>query len=85
MANDSKLSSFLEDNSGELASTRLTLLLWSVGILVIWVYRAFHDSTLVIDNSVVTLFGIIVGGKAVQRFGEKPEATTQNTAPISLI
>ena len=34
-----------------------------------------------IDSSVVTVIGILMTGKTVQRFGENPLAATEDTKP----
>jgi len=70
-----KLSSFLEDNSGGFSATRLAFLLWVVGVLAVWICSSIENNNLAkIDNSVVTVIGILMTGKMVQRFGEKPES-----------
>jgi hypothetical protein len=76
----SNLSSFLEDNSGGFSSTRLAFLLWVVGVLVIWLYTSVQSCALVkIDDSVIVILGILMGGKTVQRFGEKYEPSEKSS------
>ena len=71
-----KLSSFLEDNSGGFSATRLAFLLWAVGVLAVWIYSSIENNNLAkIDNTVVTVLGILMTGKAVQRFGEKSDSS----------
>ena len=67
-----KLSTFLEDNNGGFSAMRLALLLWVVGLLVVWLIGSIKGGGTLqeIPGSVLTLVGILTGGKAVQRFGE---------------
>jgi hypothetical protein len=65
---------FMEDkgSGNKLSATRLALLLWSVGVVGIWGFVSWRTNTLqTIPESVVTIFGLLLGGKAVQRFGER--------------
>jgi xanthosine utilization system XapX-like protein len=63
---------FLSERTGKLSASRLLLLLWGVGVLVVWVINSLLTRQLqAIPESVVTILGILVGGKTVQRFGEK--------------
>lgn len=65
------ISTFLEDNNGGFSATRLAFLLWVVGLLVIWLLAFFKTGAMPeIPTSVLTLLGILMGGKVVQRFGE---------------
>lgn len=61
-----------EGATDELSATRLVLFLWAVGVLVIWGYASIKSATLQdIPQSVVTILGLVMGGKVVQRFGER--------------
>jgi hypothetical protein len=74
------LSEFLEDNNGGLSSTRLALLIWVFGILIVWSYSCFSANPVklaAIDPTVLTLLGILMGGKVVQKFGEKTDSEQQ--------
>jgi len=63
---------FKEKTTKVLSASRLLLLLWGVGVLIIWVITSLRTGVLAaIPESVVTVLGIVVGGKTVQRFGEK--------------
>jgi hypothetical protein len=65
---------FLKDNSGGLSATRLAFLLWVIGVLVAWCIVSVKGGSLqAIDPSVQTVLAILMTGKVVQRFGEKPE------------
>lgn len=64
--------SILEDNSGGASSIRILMMVWGVGLFVVWCYVSFHTGGLVtIPESVITLFLGLVTTKVVQRFGEK--------------
>jgi hypothetical protein len=68
--------SFLQDNSGGLSATRLAFLLWAVGVLIVWIYSSIQQDKLAeIDRTVVTVLGILMTGKTVQRFGEKSDTS----------
>lgn len=70
-----KIEEFLQEENGGFSSTRLALLLWTVGVLVIWIVNSARSGTLQpIDSSVITIMGILMGGKVVQKFGEKPDS-----------
>jgi len=63
---------FLRGGPKRLSATRLAFLLWVVGVLIVWMADSFRQGQLApIDSSIVTLIGILMGGKALQRFGEK--------------
>ena len=63
---------FLTDKKADkLSASRLLLLLWGVGVLVTWIIASVMGDELEdIPNSVVTILGILISGKTVQRFGE---------------
>lgn len=76
-----KLKGFLEDNEGGFSCTRLAFLLWAVAILAVWLGSFFKSGTLTeIPGSVLTLLGILTGGKVVQRFGESTDSLSQPLA-----
>jgi len=67
---------FLQEDDGKFSATRLALLLWIVGLLVVWTIGSIHNVSsegelLEIPFSVITLVGIFVTGKTVQKFGEE--------------
>ena len=67
------LSQFFKEDNGNLSATRLTMILWAFGIFAIWAYVSCHKKEISeIPASVITIMGIMVSGKAVQKFGEKP-------------
>jgi len=70
------MSDFLREKTTTkmLSASRLLLLLWGVGVLIVWAITSLTTTPRVlaaIPESVVTVLGIVVGGKTVQRFGEK--------------
>lgn len=65
------MASFLQEDDGKWSATRLALLLWVVGVLVIWGYSSVRARQMQeVPDSVVTVMGILTTGKVVQRFGE---------------
>ena len=69
-----KWRQFLEDKGNQnLSATRLVLFIWATGVLVVWaVVSIVAKSIQAIPESVITVLGLALGGKAVQRFGERP-------------
>lgn len=67
------LSEFVKEKAtNKLSASRLLLLLWGIGVLIIWAITSLKTGVLAtIPDSVVTVLGIVVGGKTIQRFGEK--------------
>lgn len=63
----------LHDADGSLSSTRLAFLLWALGPLVVWAWVCIRSGAVVpIDGSVITIIGVMMSGKVVQKFSEKP-------------
>ena len=64
---------FLQDKGKtELSATRLVLFIWATGVLVVWgVVSIVAKSIQTIPESVITVLGLALGAKAVQRFGER--------------
>lgn len=68
-----KIEEFLQKENGGFSSTRLAFLLWAVGVIIIWIVNSAKSGILQpVDGSVITIMGIVMGGKVVQKFGEKP-------------
>jgi hypothetical protein len=64
---------FLQEDNGSFSSSRLAFLLWAIGTLLVWVVVSYKLNSLqVIPESVITIIGILMTGKVVQKFGEKP-------------
>lgn len=56
-----KLAEFLQDGDGRLSSTRLGLLLWIIGILVVWIITSVtHNALQKIPESVATIVGVLM-------------------------
>jgi CHASE2 domain-containing sensor protein len=71
-----KISSMLEDNSGGLSSIRILMLLWGVGILLIWAFGSImailHGLPFpTLPPEIVTILLGVTGLKTVQRGFEK--------------
>jgi len=68
-----RLQQFLEDKkAGQLSAMRLAFLLWAIGVLAVWAYASISAGELRgIPESVVTILGLLAGGKVVQRYGER--------------
>jgi len=53
------------------SAMRTALLFWAVGVFAAWAAASYNAAKLVdIPQTVVTVLGLLTGGKAVQRFGE---------------
>jgi hypothetical protein len=67
------LGFIMDKGTDEYSATRLAFLVWVLGVFLVWVLASVRTSSLqAIPESVLTLVGILAGGKAVQRFGERP-------------
>lgn len=67
-----KIMEFLQEDNGSFSATRLAFLLWLIGVLATWIFISIKNSSLTtIPDSVITLIGILMTGKVVQKFGEK--------------
>lgn len=70
------LQSLLEDNAGGYSSIRVFMLLWFLCLAPIWIYVCYKTQTIAdIPTGVLGFTAMIVGGKVVQRFGEKAVVT----------
>jgi len=68
------LRSILEDNAGGFSSIRLLMLVWATVLITTWVVVAIYTRTIPdIPPGVLAFTGMVVGGKVVQRYGEKLE------------
>jgi hypothetical protein len=67
-----RLAEFFQDKkNNQLSAVRLGYLLWIFGAFFVWAVVSIRTSTLpAVPESVLTLAGILTGGKVVQRFGE---------------
>ena len=70
-----KFAQFFQDGSGAYSATRLAFLLWSAGVLVVWVWVSITKQALApIDQSVVLVLGALMTGKVVQSFSPNDAA-----------
>ncbi len=74
--NKTDLTSFIQDNSGGISSIRLLMLLWGVGVFLIWgfgsVMATIHGLPFPsLPPEIVTILLGVTGIKTVQRFAEK--------------
>lgn len=75
-----KILEFLQDDNGGFSATRLAFLLWVLGLLTIWLIASAKAGSLqAIPESVITLLGILMGGKVVQKFGEASVPAVKQT------
>lgn len=75
-----KLQEFLQEDNGAFSSSRLAFLLWVIGVLLVWMMVSFKSGSLQeIPETVATIIGILMTGKVVQKFGEKPVANNTQT------
>ena len=83
-----QLTGFFQDGSGNLSATRLSFLLWAIGVFGVWAWVSIHTNTLApIDPSVQTILGVLMTGKVVQSFsrndGPPDKVTLTVTQPPS--
>jgi hypothetical protein len=80
------ISEFLQEDNGKRSVTRLVLLLWAIGMLAVWVVGSFHhiyfglgEGLLELPASTITLLGLLIAGKVVQKHEEQPAVTVSDT------
>jgi hypothetical protein len=67
----SLMAGFIREGNGKLSSSRLLVLLWGGGVFLIWAIASLQGETLqAIPDSVITIVGVLISAKTVQRFGE---------------
>ncbi len=67
-----KILQFFQDDTGALSSMRLTLIVWLVGGLAVWIYASIKSGTVCdIPSGVTATFGVLAAGKVGQSFSEK--------------
>ena len=70
------LSKFIQEGKNQkLSSSRLLVLAWGLGTLIVWMVTSIistlnGEGLQPLPESIVTVLGILVGGKTLQRFGE---------------
>ena len=74
---------FFKDGTDSFSATRLGFFAWVLGVLGVWIVRSIDDKGMPeIDNSILTMIGILMTGKAVQSFSEN-EAPHKQQAPAA--
>ena len=78
-----KLQEFLSEANGQFSSIRLVLLTWGLGVFAVWAFLSVKGAELQhLDSSIVGIFGILIGGKAIQKQAEeKPRAAELKAEP----
>lgn len=67
------INDLLSDHADGLSVTRVATLSWCLGALVLWSGMSLHQGQLVdIPPGVIQVLAILMAGKVIQRFGEKP-------------
>ena len=75
-----RLLQIFEEANGRLSSTRIAFVLWSLIILGVWTVLSLRNGQMqAFDMSIVSMLGIMLTGKVVQKFGEKTEAAVTET------
>ena len=75
-----KLAEFFKDGTGSYSATRLAFILWSCGVLAVWIVESVSKGVLQpVDNTVMTILGILMTGKVVQSFS--PNDASPTTPP----
>lgn len=76
------LKGILEDNSGGASSSRVLMLVWGLGVFVVWCYISLHTGVmLALPETVITVLLGMSAMKVVQRFGEKSDKDIPPTPP----
>ena len=69
-----RFKEFIQEENGKLSVTRLMFFLWGLGVLAVWIFACVSSKTIhPIDSTVITLIGVFLTGKVVQRFGENSD------------
>ena len=68
------IGSLVQEKEGKVSTSRVLLLLWGVGLFLVWaVVSIINQNIAEIPESVVTVIGILSGSKVLQRFGENTD------------
>ena len=66
--------SLVREKEGKISTSRVLLLIWGVGLFIVWVSVSIINRNIAeIPESVVTVIGILSGSKVLQRFGENTD------------
>ena len=67
--------SYLTDPKGNKSSARLNVMLWSLGVFVMWFGMCIYKGDLLdIPMGVGAIVAYVVGGKTIQSFAEKKDS-----------
>ena len=70
------IGSLVQEKQGKVSTSRVLLLLWGVGLFLVWAFVSIINRNIAeIPESVVTVIGILSGSKVLQRFGENTDKT----------
>jgi len=70
-----KILQFIQEDNGQLSSTRLLFVVWGFTLLGIWAYLSVAKGAIQpIDVTVVGAFSSLGLVKVAQKYGEKPGA-----------
>ena len=75
-----KLLEFLQEDNGGFSATRLAFLVWSVGVRVVWIIESLTSQVLA---RIATILDILMTGKVIQEFGEKPDVFDSGNPPVA--
>ena len=60
-----------EPRQGKLSAIRLVFIVWALVVLAVWAIQSLRGDGLAdIPTPVITILGMLLGGKVVQRFAE---------------
>jgi hypothetical protein len=71
---------FMAGLSGKASSMRLVMLVWSIGVFVVWAFISVKSNQMVvIPDNILYALSVVIGGKVFQRFkeGQTKNETTQ--------
>lgn len=67
----SLLDGFIKEKDGKPSSSRLLILTWGLGTFLVWAFSSIKGEALqAVPDSVITILGVLIAGKTIQRFGE---------------
>jgi len=68
------IKGIFEDNSGGASSARILMLVWGLGVFIVWCYISLHSGVMLsLPETVITVLLGMSAMKVVQRFGEKKD------------
>ena len=66
-----KFSEFLKDESGKFSSTRLSFLVWALGVFLVWAIVSLKNWALSdMPWEMITIIGLLMTGKVFQLYKE---------------